>query len=254
MLELFHVFFYDPIYNALVFLLSVVPFADVGVAIILLTVLVKLALFPLSIKAVRTQMLVRELEPEMKALKEKYKKDKQEQARKMMELYRDKKLNPFASLLVILIQLPIIIALYFVFFRGGLPVLDEDLLYSFMPRPEEINMLFVGFVDMASKSAWLAALAGVTQFFQARLSLPPLKPKAKNEQPSFSDDFARSMGVQMRYVFPVLMVVVAYVTSAAIALYFVTSNLFAILQELYVRRHVKKPAEKEKTAKTEQIV
>ena len=126
--NIFNTFFYHPLYNGLVFLISAVPLADVGIAIIALTVLVKLLLFPLSRKAVRTQLIMKELEPELKTLKEKYKNDKQQQARKVMDLYKEKGVNPFSGIARILIQIPIILALYWVFFRGGLPEVNEELL------------------------------------------------------------------------------------------------------------------------------
>ena len=109
---LFHTLFYDPIYNGLIFLIDIVPLADVGVAIILITVLVKLILFPISQKAVRTQFLMRGLQPQLERIKEKYAKDKQEQARKTMDLYKEKGINPCYGILLIFIQITIILALY----------------------------------------------------------------------------------------------------------------------------------------------
>lgn len=227
----------------MVFLIDSVPFADVGVAIIILTTLVKLILFPLSKKAVRTQFMMKRIEPELKALKEKFKNNKQEQAKKTMELYREKGVNPFSSILLIIIQLPIIFALYWVFFRGGLPEINSDILYSFISIPREVNMSFLGLVDMSGKSVTLALLAGITQYFQIKLSLPPLKKRSEN--PNLKDDFARSFQLQMRYMMPVFVVVFSYIISAAIALYWLTSNIFAIGQELVIRRKFKEPMQKE---------
>lgn len=234
--ELFHTLFYNPLYNALVALIDTVPFADVGVAVIALTVTVKLILFPLSMKAVRTQLMMKRIEPEAARIREQYK-NREEQARKTMELYKREEVNPFSSFLVILIQLPIIFALYFVFFRGGLPAIDASLLYSFIPVPTEVNMHFLGLVDVASRSLFLALCAGVTQFFQAKLAVPP--PTPTNGTPTLRDDLAKSFHLQVRYVLPVVVSVIAYTISAAVALYWTTSNLFAIGQELYVRRHIK---------------
>ena len=235
--SLFHFLIFDPLYNALVFLVSVVPFADVGLAVIVLTIFVKLVLFPLSLKAVRTQIVVRAIEPQLNEIKEKYKNDKPEQARKTMELYRAEGINPFSSILLIFIQLPIIFGLYWVVVQGGLPQLDESVLYSFTPIPEMFNMEFLWVSDIAGKSIILALLAGITQYFQIKLTLPPLKDRGKN--PSLKDDLARSFHLQMRYVMPIIVVVVAYVISAAIAIYWTTSNLFAIGQEFYVRKRIR---------------
>lgn len=235
--DLFSVVLYNPLYNGLVFFIDVLPYADVGFAVIALTVLVKLILFPLSIQAVKTQMLVRKLEKPLKDLKEKYKSNREELARKTMALYKEEGVNPFSSILVILIQIPIILALYWVFFRGGLPMVNTDILYSFIPVPEVVNMEFLGLIDMGGRSAILALLAGISQFFQARYALPPLKKREENA--SMKDDLMRSMHLQMRYVLPVIVVVISYTISAAIALYWATSNLFSIGQEIYMRKRIK---------------
>lgn len=240
---IFSTIFYNPLYNGLVFLISVVPFADVGIAVITLTVVVKLFLFPLSIKMVKTQLAVRALEPELNKLKETHKKDKQEQARQTMALYKKRGVNPFSGFLLILIQLPIIFALYWVFLRGGLPSINEEILYAFVSIPERINMDFLSFIDMSARSAFLAFFAGVTQYFQIKFSLPPMKPRSNN--PSLKEDLARSFHIQMRYVMPIIVFSVAYVISAAVALYWLTSNLFAIGQEIFVRRKIKRKYEEE---------
>lgn len=236
--EFFHLFLLDPLYNGLVFLISIVPFADVGIAVIILTIFVKLVILPLSIKAVRTQILVKELEPTLREIREKHKDNKQKQAEQTMSLYKEKGINPFSSFFLILIQIPIIFSLYWVFFKGGLPVINEEILYSFVRIPEVVNIEFLGLIDVTGKSIFLALLAGITQFFQARLSLPAMKPRTKNA--SMKEDFARSFQLQMRYVLPVIVVFIAYTISAAIALYWATSNIFAIGQELLVMRRIKK--------------
>jgi YidC/Oxa1 family membrane protein insertase len=236
MIALFHTFFYNPLYNGLVFLIDIVPFADVGIAIILLTVIVKLILFPLSKKAVRTQIVMRQVEPELKKLKEKYK-DKQEQARQVMQLYKEKGINPFSGVLLILIQLPIIFALYWVFFKGGLPEIDSSILYSFIRAPQNININFIDLIDMSGRSFILAALAGISQYFQIKLSLPPMKERELTA--SLKDDLARSFQLQMRYVLPLFIFGFSYYISAAVALYWVTSNIFAIGQEVVIRRKFK---------------
>ncbi len=237
---IWHTFFFDPVYNGLVFFIDVVPGGDVGIAIILITIVVKSLLLPLSIKAVKTQYGMRLIEPELKALKEKFKDKREEQAKAMMDLYKKAGINPFASILLLFIQIPVIISLYFSVSRGGgipLPAINVDILYSFIPNPTVVSMSFLGFLDIAARSLPLAILAGTTQFIQARLAVPASAPKKEGSAPSFKDDFARSMQLQMRYVMPVIIFVFAYTISAAIALYFTVSNLMAITQELIVRKH-----------------
>lgn len=239
MVGFFNAFIYEPLYNGLIFLVTVVPFFDVGLAVILLTCIVKLALFPLSKKSVQTQMAMKAIEPDLAKIKEKFKNSKEEQARETLKLYRQYGVNPFSSFLVILIQIPIIFGLYYVFFKGGLPTIDTSILYSFTPIPSSVNMNFLGLTDISQKSLILAFLAGITQFFQARYSMPPIKPREADAKPSFQEDLARSMSVQMRYVFPVIVFFIAYSISGAIALYWATSNLFAIGQELVMRKKFK---------------
>ncbi len=237
--SIWHNVFFDPIYNGLVFFIDVVPGGDVGLSIILITILVKLILLPLSIKATKTQMVMRELEPKLKEIKDRIK-DKQEQSKAMLELYRTNNVNPFASILQLFIQIPVIIALYLSVSRGGgfpLPDINIEILYSFVTAPETVSMFFLGFIDIAAKSLPLAALAGITQFIHAKISLPKPEPKKEGEKPDLKGDFARSMHVQMRYVMPAIIFVVAYTISASIALYFTVSNLMAIAQEFVVRRH-----------------
>jgi YidC/Oxa1 family membrane protein insertase len=98
-------------------------------------------------------------------------------------------------------------------------------------------MLFLGWFDIAGRDIWLALAAGVSQFLQVKIAMPPLPERDPTAEPSFKDDFARTMQTQLKYVMPVLIFFVAYTISAAIALYFVVSNVYAIVQELVVRKH-----------------
>ena len=233
---LFFTIFYQPLYNALVFIINVVPGESVGVAIILLTLLVRSALLPLSHKSIVSQSKLRSVAPHIEKLKEEHKDNKQEQARKIMELYRAHGINPFSGLVLVLIQLPIIFALYFVFFKG-LPNLRIESLYSFVHAPvEALNMMFLSFSLAAKKNIIFALIAGATQFFQIKLSLPTAVKNDTDTKPSFKNEFTKSLNTQMRYVLPVIVFGVSYSLSAAVALYWATSNLFSIAHELYVKR------------------
>jgi len=246
MSELFNTFVYEPLYNTLILILSLGTWVDVGIAVIVLTVLVKSLLFPVSLKAARQQQLMRQIEGPMKEIREKYKNNKEAQGRKLLELYKEKGVNPFTSIGLILIQLPIIIGLYLVFARGGLPDVHTEFLYTWVHAPENIRMLFVGLIDMAGKSLPLAVLAGVTQYFQAKLSLPALEPRKDNA--SFQDDFARSMQINMKYMFPFMIAGFAYMFNAAVALYWITSNIFAIGQEIMVKKQLAQSQNVDKNA------
>lgn len=237
---IWHTFFFDPVYNSLVFFIDIIPGGDVGLAIIATVLLVKTVLLPISIKAVQTQKAMREIEPKLKEIKEKHKDDKQQQAQAMMAIYKDAGMNPLASIFLIFLQIPIIIALYFSVYKGGgipLPDINIDLLYSFVKEPVQITMNFLGLIDITEKSLLLALGAGITQYFHVHLTMPKLPPKEEGAAPNLRDDFMRNMQTQMKYVMPVLITVVAYTISAAIALYFLVSNLTTIAQEYFVRKH-----------------
>lgn len=231
---LYHTFFYEPLYNGLIFLIGILPqWADFGIAIVIFTVIVKLILFPLSRKAVVSQMKMKELEPSINKIKTQYK-EPAEQSMQTMKLYREAGINPFSSIVLVFIQIPIILALYRLFYSGGLPHIDTTLLYSFVHAPEVVKMKLL-FIDITKKSWELALLASVTQYFQIKYSLPATK-KDPSAEPTFGTDLAHAMSTQMKYVLPVIVFFASYSINAGIAIYWTTSNVFAIGQELFVRR------------------
>jgi YidC/Oxa1 family membrane protein insertase len=239
---LFNTFFYNPLYNGLILVLSWLPSPDVGIAVILFTFLVKFVLFPLSKVAVRTQLKLREVEPQLNLLKEKYKDNREKQAVEMLALYKTNGINPFSGILLALIQFPIVIALYYVFFKGGLPVVDINLLYPyvkgvFMNVTQPINVNFLNFLDVSKPQVILAILAGIGQFVQIQLSIPKL---AKVENPGFKDDLAQNMNTSIRYVLPVFILIISLKLSGALALYFIAGSIFTIGQELYLKKTLKK--------------
>jgi len=235
MTAFFHTILYIPLYNLLVFLISITPGADVGVAVIGATLVVKLILLPLSLSAARTQKAMKAIEPELKVLREKYKDDKEKQAKEMFALYATYKIKPFSSFLSILIQLPVFISLYWVFRTQSLPHIDETILYSFVHAPTAIaSTVFLGLISVTGHSIILAVAAGLTQLAQAWYSIP-VPPASAEVGGSPGEDFARAMTMQARYVLPVIIGFVAY-SSGALALYLVTSNFVALAQEFAVRQ------------------
>ena len=225
---------YKPLLNALAFLVSIIPGGDVGLAVIILTILVKIILFPLSQKSIQSQAAMNVLAPELNKIKASGV-SKEEQARLTFELYKTHKTNPFSGCLLVLIQIPIIFALYYVFFKGI--NFEGGLLYSFVNVPEKINMIFLGIMDISKKSLVLAILAGVSQYFQAHyMPKPPSTSTPPGGTPSFGESFGKSMNMQMKYIFPFVVAFFAYTISGAIALYWITSNIFTIGQQIYVSK------------------
>ena len=232
----FHAVFYNPIYNALVALVAIVPGSDVGIAVILVTIIIRLVLLPFSLSAASTQRAMKLLEPKIKELKEKHKGDKEKEALETLALYKEEKVNPFASILTVFIQIPVLLALYWVFFYEPFSAVNMTRLYAFTPVPHTISLQFLGIISVASKSIVLAILAGLTQFLQAHMALSgTMKP---SDTKGMQNDFQRIMGMQVKYVFPFIIAVISYTTSGAIALYFITTNLAGSLQEWHVRRTI----------------
>lgn len=237
---IFNTIFYKPLYNLLILLISVLPWVDMGIIVVLFTILVKIIIFPISQKAARTQVLMKEMQSELDEIKKKYKDNKQEEAMQTMALYKRRGVNPFSSILMVLIQLPIIFALYFIFFKGGLPNLDLNSLYSFMPHPEHIKMTFLGFLDVTKPNFVIAVLTAISQYVQINITLPAKKDTKPANERTFGDELSRSMNFQMKYILPIFIFVGAISLPAVVSIYWITSNLFAIGQELYIRKNLKK--------------
>jgi YidC/Oxa1 family membrane protein insertase len=239
---IWNTFLYQPLINALAFLVSVVPGGDVGVAIILLTILVKILLFPLSQHQLRNQAAMAILAPELEKIK-KSGASQEEQARLTFELYRKHKTNPFSGCLAIIPTIFVLIALYQVFIKGI--NFENEVLYSFITRPEHANMLFLGLIDISQKSFILALLAAISQYFQAHFMPKPVIPKDAPAD-SFQVNFSKSMYTNMKYGFPIFIFLILYTNilgislSGAVALYFIVSNLFAIGQQIYIKKTERK--------------
>lgn len=232
----FHTTIYVPLYNGLVFLVGYIPSHDIGLAVIALTIAVRIIVFPLSHRAVRSQIAMKKLAPEVEELKKKFKNNSPEQSKAIWDLYRARGIHPLSSLGLLLIQLPILFGLYWVFLLGGFPEVDASMLYSFVSPPPFIDMQFLGFVDMGAKhNIILALLVAASQFVYTRLSMGPRGQKA-NIEASLSADMARSFDLQARFLFPLMFAGISYFVAAAAPLYWLTSNLFMIGQEYLAGR------------------
>jgi YidC/Oxa1 family membrane protein insertase len=179
---------------------------------------------------------MKEKEGELALIKEKYK-DKQEQAVKTMEFYKINKINPFSSILTVIIQIPIIFSLYYIFFKSGLPVIDTSLLYSFVKAPASVSMNFLGLLDVSQKSIVLAFLAAATSFWQMHLASKSTRPSPKAT--AGKEDFGAMMNKQMKYTMPLIVFFISWKISGVVALYWFVSNLVGIIQDTYVRRQMK---------------
>lgn len=223
----FKAVFYKPILNALLFLTAVLPGHDLGLAVILLTVIIRTLMFPLTHKMLKTQNTMKIIEPEVKKIYEE-KKNKEDQAKALMDLYKKHGINPLSGFFILLIQLPILFAMYQVFLYG-LPFPAGEV-YPFLKIPENINTIFLGFISLTSANAGLAALAALSQFWQAKLALPP------KTTSTAKGDMAQAMQWQMLYVFPFIIFILGFKLPAAVSLYWTAMNIFAIVHEARVRK------------------
>ncbi|KKS23914.1 hypothetical protein A3B05_02555 [Candidatus Giovannonibacteria bacterium RIFCSPLOWO2_01_FULL_43_160] len=226
--------FYRPLLGALIFLTSVLPGHDLGLAVILLTVIIRALMFPMTHKILKTQNAMKIIEPEVKKIYAD-KKNKEDQAKALMELYKKHGINPLSGFFILLIQLPILFAMYQVFLYG-LPFPVGEV-YSFLKIPENINTMFLGFIPLTEASVGLAALAAISQFWQAKLALPPkAATSAKGDLPDQRASMGQAMQWQMLYVFPFIIFILGFKLPAAVSLYWTAMNVFAIVHEARVRK------------------
>lgn len=254
MLQFFKAILYQPLFNLLVFFVWLFPGHSVGWAIIILTIIIRVILLPVTVHTARVQVRMRLLQPKIDELRKKHKDDKALQSQALMALYKEEGVSPFSSCLPLIVQLVVLIVLYNVF-RNGLNTTHFDALYSFMPRPSSVNTVFLG-INLAKPELWvLPALAAITQLWQTKVTFVPS---------GNSDDPAAAMSKQMLYIAPIITFVFARTLPAALPLYWILTSLFTVAQQEYVIKRqglmpqslpapVKKAveADKKEAAKTE---
>lgn len=226
---IFNTVLYQPLLNILFLFHYYIPGHDIGVAVILLTLLIRFIFYPLGVQAIKSQKKMAELQPRLKEIQEKYKNDKEAQTKATMDFYKEQKFNPFSGCLPMIVQLPFLIALYQVFLKG----INTDAfaqLYSFVPHIGQINTMFLGIVDLAHPNTILAILAGVAQFFQSKTM--PQQPKSK----ASGGELMGALSKQMMYFFPIITIVICLNFPSAIALYWIATTAFSIVQQLIISR------------------
>jgi YidC/Oxa1 family membrane protein insertase len=226
--DIARVILYQPLYNTLIFLTYLIPGHSVGIAIILLTIIIRLILHKPSLKAIEMQKKIAALAPEMKKIRDQYKGDKSAEAKATLELYRTHKVNPVSSCIPLLVQLPIFLIFYHVV-QTGISTSSYHYLYSFTPRPETLNIHFLG-IDLTKPEPWiLPILVGATQFFQS-WQLMGKQPIGDPKDPS------QAISRQMMYMMPLFLIFISRTLPAALSLYWVASTVFSIVQQTLVLR------------------
>lgn len=224
----FHLFLSQPLLNILIWFYNIIPGHDMGLAIIALTILIRIILLPSFQKSLRSQKELQQIQPKIDELKEKHKDDKEAQTKALLEFYKQKKINPFSSCLPLLLQLPILIALYRVFLTGLNGQISSEL-YSFVANPGTINTTFLGLVELRRPNFLFAALAGVFQFIQSKMITPKTTTSSQNQMASI-------MSVQFTYFMPILTILIAMRLPTGLSLYWVVTTLFAIGQQYYIMK------------------
>jgi len=250
-LSIFHEVLYQPIFNLFVGLYNIIPGHDIGVVIIIITVLVRLIVYPLTSKSIKAQKSIQDLQPKIDAIKKEYASDQQKQAAMLMNVYKENKVNPFASCLPLLIQLPILIALYMVMRDGLMADKFTAELYSFVTNPGKLNPISFGFIDMAAtKNYVLAILAGAAQYWQAKGMLAKQPPKEAGAGGK-DENMMAMMNKQMLYFMPLMTVLIGVSLPAGLALYWLFSTLLTVAQQAYL---MKKGGDKPKDDKKDNII
>ncbi len=262
----FRVVLTQPLFNLLIVIYAIIPGNDFGVALILFTVVVRLALWPILKKQLHQQKAMRELQPEIAKIKTRAKGDKQREAQLMMELYKEREINPLGSLGIAFLQLPILIALFIMLQKVVAEPVGtfKDLSYSFTANLEAVQNIiagdvrfdphlfgidltkhaFAGIKDGLPTFYWpgvpIALLAGVGQFLQTRQlmgnrkqsrGLRQLLQDAKQGKEVTQAEQQEVMTGSMSYIFPVLTLVISFSFPLALPLYWVASSFIAIIQQ-----------------------
>lgn len=199
--------------SVLIFIHGNAAFGDLGVAIIILTLLVRVVLFPIFWKSAKDQALMARLQPHIKKIQLDHKDNREEQAKRLMALYREHRLNPLSGFFLLLLQLPVLIALYQIFLRE-------------ITAEVFGNLSFLGVLDLSGRSLVLTIFAAAIQYLQSKISLPKQ-----------SGQFAQ-MGRMMTVVGPVVTFVILMNFPAALGLYWTTSILFSLGQQVIINKRL----------------
>lgn len=224
MTNVFDTIFCQPLLETLLFFYELIPGGNFGIAIILLTILIKILLFPLNWKSLKSQQSLNELQPKLEKIKERFKNDKEALARETMTLYKKNKVNPFSGFLLLLIQMPILIALYQVFRKASLN--------------REINSFFLG-LDLSQPNILLAVIGSAIFFVQMQLSGSRSKLSKSKVKKEKGFDFPVVFQKQMNYFLLFLTFLVLVKVSSAISLYLIVSTMLSILQMSLLKRRIR---------------
>jgi len=263
-MNIFEVLVVQPIFNLLVGLYSLIPGGDFGIALIIFTIMVRFALWPLVKRQLHQVTAMRKLQPELVKIKKNAKGNKQLESMQMMDLYKKNGVNPFRSIGILLIQLPIFIALFqviqiFTLSRDQVGKFTYDFLENIGPikelinNPENFNEKLLGIVDLTVHAIGsngvnvflviLAIIAAVTQYIMSKQTMPQnpsnkrlrdiMSEAAEGKTADQSEMNAIITGKMIKFL-PFLMLLVMLNLPGALALYYAVSNIVAVIQQHYI--------------------
>jgi len=231
--DLFRTTLFQPLFNALVFLYQTIALQDLGVAIILLTIAVRIILYPLFHKSAKHQRITQQLQPEVNKIKKDHKDDKEKQTKAIMELYKDNQVNPLTPFLLLLLQLPALFTLYKIFI-DGFSEESFSFLYSFVSAPTDFTQTFLGLFSLTDPYIPIVVITAVAQFFQGRLAIARMSKQPKSVDQGQAEKIAKIT----TFIGPIIAVVVLVRLPAAVAVYWLTSTIFSIIQQIIVNKSV----------------
>ncbi len=238
MIQILTTIFVQPLMNLLFLIYGLIPGHDFGLSVILLTIIIRSALWPLTAKQLHSQKKMQALAPDIAKLKKQAGGDKQKESQLLMELYKEKEISPFSACLPALLQFPFLIALYFVFQKSThdpaaiagflyAPIKNLPYIQSIIQNPSSFNPSLFGIVNMAAPSVVLALLAGITQYIQVKM-IAPKKTDTKDSQAQAT--------AMMNYIFPFITTFIAWKLPAALPLYWTVTNVMTIGQQYIIMR------------------
>lgn len=239
--KFFRTAFYQPIYNVLVLMISIAPASDLGFAIIILTIIIRIILLVPSQHAIVSQRKMQELQPKLAHIRQKYAGNQERISQETMAMWKENKVNPFGSCLPILVQFPVLIALFYVI-QNGLNPDNINLIYGPLKNIDVTNTHtnFLGILELTRVNTFvLPLIVGVLQFAQLKLATALKKkkdekePKTEEKKPGSEMDTANKM---MTYVMPVMIAIFTASVPAGVGLYWGVSTLFAIGQQVVANR------------------
>lgn len=237
MTSLFHEILFRPLLNLLFLIYNFVG-SDLGIAIIVLTIVVRFILLPVFYKSAKDQTIIQKLAPRIREIQKTHKDDKEKQTREMLAIYKEHKVNPFSSIGLLLIQLPILWTLYRVFLGGfGQEIIAQ--LYAFVPHPAEVNYHFLGLVALNEKNIILVIIAAVFQFLQTYFLMKVVRKNTPDTVGGNATiEMAQKMSQRMMYITPIITVLILSNLPAAIALYWFTTSAFSAIQQIVINKRL----------------